>query len=33
LDERHQPMKFSLFVHMERINARQTHAELYREMV
>lgn len=26
-------MKFSLFLHMERINAQQTHKELYREMV
>ena len=26
-------MKFSLFLHMERINAQQTHQELYREMV
>ena len=26
-------MKFSLFVHMERLNAQQTHAELYQEMV
>ncbi len=26
-------MKFSLFVHMERINAQQSHAELYDEMV
>jgi alkanesulfonate monooxygenase SsuD/methylene tetrahydromethanopterin reductase-like flavin-dependent oxidoreductase (luciferase family) len=26
-------MKFSLFVHMERLNARQTHQELYREFI
>jgi alkanesulfonate monooxygenase SsuD/methylene tetrahydromethanopterin reductase-like flavin-dependent oxidoreductase (luciferase family) len=26
-------MKFSLFVHMERLNASQTHAQLYQEMV
>lgn len=26
-------MKFSLFVHMERLNARQTHAELYQEFI
>ncbi len=26
-------MKFSLFIHMERINAAQSHAELYDEMV
>jgi alkanesulfonate monooxygenase SsuD/methylene tetrahydromethanopterin reductase-like flavin-dependent oxidoreductase (luciferase family) len=26
-------MKFSLFVHMERLSAEQTHAELYHEMI
>lgn len=26
-------MKFSLFVHMERLNASQSHAELYQEMI
>jgi len=26
-------MKFSLFVHMERLNAEQTHSQLYEEMV
>jgi len=26
-------MKFSLFVHMERLNAEQTHSQLYEELV